>query len=326
MTEITQTVQLGRTDIQIPPMGIGTWAWGDRFFWAYGNTHTDEDVKDAFSVCIEAGINFFDTASIYGLGHNERVLGNLLKMADRSSIVASKLFPLPWRLTIASILRGVQGSVRRLGCKPIDLYQQHWPFPPKSIETWMRALAQAHDQGLIRVIGGSNFNLEHMKRAIHELEKHGLDLASNQVHFSLLHRSPEFNGILETCHEKRITLIAYSPLGQGLLTGKYKPDGPQPKGMMRLGGSKFIERIQPLIEHLRQIGKNHGDKTPAQVAINWVMSKGAVPIVGAKNAPQMKENLGALGWRLSEEEIAKLDKASERIQISFPMENLVGLN
>jgi aryl-alcohol dehydrogenase-like predicted oxidoreductase len=161
---------------------------------------------------------------------------------------------------------------------------------------------------------------------VKELDKHGLALASNQVHFSLLHRTPEINGLLETCRREGITLIAYSPLGQGLLTGKYKPDGIQPKGFMRLGGKKIIAAIQPLLEEMRQVGKNHGDKTPAQVAINWVISKGAVPLVGAKNAVQASENLGALGWQLTDEEVSTLDKASQKVQISFPMERLVGLN
>jgi len=325
MTDINQRIQLGKTGIQIPRMGIGTWAWGDRFFWAYGDTHTDEDVQDTFQVCVEAGFNFFDTASMYGFGHNERVLAKLLETTDRSLIVASKLFPLPWIVTKNSILRGVEGSVKRLGYKPIDLYQQHWPFPPLSIGKWMSALAQAHDRGLIRAIGASNFNLEHMKRAIKELEKHGLQLASNQVHFSLLHRAPEFNGIIDTCRDEGITLIAYSPLGQGLLTGKYKPGGIGPKGMMRLGGKKLIEHVQPLVEQLRQIGRNHGDKTPAQVAINWVLCKGALPLVGAKNARQARENFGALGWKITEGEISTLDEASKEVQIAFPMEHLVGL-
>lgn len=326
MTEITQKVQLGKTGIEISPMGIGTWAWGDRFFWSYGQTHTGEDIQDAFKICVDAGFNFYDTASIYGFGHNERVLSRLLKLSDKSLIIASKLFPLPWQVTKASILGGVKGSIKRLGLKPIDLYQQHWPFPPLSIEKWMEALGQAYDQGLIRAIGGSNFNLEHMHRASEELEKHGLHLSSNQVHYSLLHRAPEFNGILDTCREEGITLIAYSPLGQGLLTGKYTPGGIRPRGMMRLGGRKMIEDIQPLIDQLEQIGRNHGDKTPAQVAINWVISKGVIPIVGAKNAAQAQENSGALGWQISEEEINILDTASQKIQISFPMEHLVGLS
>lgn len=326
MTEISQTVQLGKTELQISPMGIGTWAWGDRFFWAYGDTHSVDDVEATFKFCLEAGFNFFDTASIYGFGQNERVFAQLLEKTDQKLIVASKLFPLPWRATETSILRGVEGSVKRLGYKPIDLYQQHWPIPPLSIEKWMSAFAKAHEEGLIRAIGGSNFNLDRMDRAIAELEKHGLHLSSNQVHFSLLHRTPEFNGILDTCRNRGITLLAYSPLGQGLLTGKYQPGGPRPKGMMRLGGEKLIQQLQPLIGEMRRIGEKHGDKTPAQVAINWVLCKGAIPLVGAKNARQAKENRGALGWSLSEEEVSILDKASEGVQISFPMERLVGLN
>jgi aryl-alcohol dehydrogenase-like predicted oxidoreductase len=323
--KIMQTVQLGKTDIKLSPMGIGTWAWGDRIFWAYGQTHSDEDIQGAFDVCVETGFNFYDTASIYGLGHNERVLADLLKRTDKKLIISSKLFPLPWRVTESSILRGIEGSVKRLNYKPIDLYTQHWPIPPLSVETWMRGLARAKSEGLIHAIGSSNLNVSFMNRAVQELEEHDQQLASNQVHFSLLHRAPEFNGILETCHELGITLIAYSPLGQGLLTGKYKPGGRNPKGIMRLSGNKLIEQVQPLIKMLRRIGEDHGDKTPAQVAINWVLCKGAIPIVGAKNARQARENVGALGWELSESEIAQLDETSSRIQVAFPLEYLTGL-
>jgi aryl-alcohol dehydrogenase-like predicted oxidoreductase len=326
MTEITHKVQLGRTDIYIAPMGVGTWAWGDRTFWTYGVTHTHRDVQEAFEVCVNAGLNFFDTASIYGFGNNEKVLGSLLEKIDEPLIIASKLFPLPWRVTEGSILRGIKGSVDRLGVKPIDLYQHHWPLPPILIERWMRALARAHELGLIRTIGVSNYNLNNMYRAKKELEKAGLSLASNQVHFSLLHRQPEWGGLLGACKQEGITLIAYSPLGQGLLTGKYKPGGMSPKGFGRLGNENTIQRIQPLLEIMDRIGKDHGDKTPAQVAINWVLYKGALPLVGAKNARQAEENLGALGWQLTQEEVTALDAASQEIQISFSMEGLVGLS
>jgi aryl-alcohol dehydrogenase-like predicted oxidoreductase len=190
----------------------------------------------------------------------------------------------------------------------------------------MRGLARAKQEGMIQEIGGSNLNLSFMKRACKELEKHGLQLVSNQVHFSLLHRAPESNGILRACKDKGITMLAYSPLGQGLLTGKYKPGGARPKGLMRLGGKALIEKLQPLVETLRMIGKNHGDKTPAQVSINWVLCKGAIPLVGAKNVRQAEENIGALGWELSEDEVSTLDEASQKVQTSFPLENLVGLN
>ena len=326
MAEITHNVQLGRTDIYVAPMGVGTWSWGDRTFWTYGVTHTHQDVQEAFEVCVNAGLNFFDTASIYGFGNNEKVLGRLLEKTSEPLIIASKLFPLPWRVTEGNILRGIKGSVDRLGVQSIDLYQHHWPIPSCLIERWMRALARANKLGFIRTIGVSNYNLKYMCRAKKELEKFGLSLASNQVHFSLLHRQPEWSGLLEACKQEGITLIAYSPLGQGLLTGKYKPGGKGPKGLGRLGNENTIQRIQPLLEIMDRIGKDHGDKTPAQVAINWVLCKGALPLVGAKNARQAEENLGALGWQLTQEEVTALDTASKEIQISFLMERLVGLS
>jgi aryl-alcohol dehydrogenase-like predicted oxidoreductase len=326
MITIPQQIQLGSTDIYITPMGVGTWSWGDRTFWTYGVSHTDQDIQEAFDVCVNAGLNFFDTASIYGFGNNEKVLGTLLEKTSEPLIVASKLFPLPWRITEGCILRGIEGSVNRLKYRPIDLYQHHWPIPSFLIERWMRAFIRAKERGLIRAIGVSNYNLTNMFRAKKELEKAGLSLASNQVHFSLIHRQPELNGLLEACKQEGITLIAYSPLGQGLLTGKYKPGGASPKGLGRLGNQQVIQRIQPLLEIMHQIGQVHGDKTPAQVAINWVLCKGALPIVGAKNARQAEENLGALGWQLTEDEIVTLDATSQEIQTSFSMEQFVGLS
>jgi aryl-alcohol dehydrogenase-like predicted oxidoreductase len=326
MTGTSQQVRLGKTDMSIAPMGVGTWSWGDRTFWTYGITHTDQDVQEAFDVCLNAGLNFFDTAAIYGFGKNEKVLGKLLEKVDKPLIISSKLFPLPWLLTEGSLLRGIEGSANRLGYTPIDLYQPHWPLSIQSVERWMDALAKAKELGLIRAVGVSNYNLRKMLRAKKELEKVGLDLTSNQVHFSLLHRQPEIDGLLEECKKEGITLLAYSPLGQGLLTGKYRPGGKTPRGLMRLGNTKIIQRIQPLLEVMGQIGQAHGNKSSTQVAINWVLSKGAIPLVGAKNAHQAQENLGGIGWQLTEAEVAALDEASTEIQISFPMEHLAGLS
>jgi aryl-alcohol dehydrogenase-like predicted oxidoreductase len=325
MTQIIEKVQLGETDMWTSPMGIGTWSWGDRFFWGYGESHTIQDIEEAFKICQDGGINFFDGAEIYGFGQNEKLLRHLLRESNPDIIIATKLFPFPWRVTRSSILRGIRASTERLSKKPIDLIQHHWPFPPLSIEHWMKAMAEAYQQGLIRSIGVSNYNLPRMHRAIDELEKHGLHLTSNQVHFSLLHQAPQWNGLLEACQKENTTLIAYSPLGQGLLTGKYKPGNPLPKGMMRLGNKELIEKLQPLIALMREIGQDHGGKTPAQVAINWVICKDAIPIAGAKNARQALENLGALGWSLTKDQILALENASKDLQISFAMENIAGL-
>jgi aryl-alcohol dehydrogenase-like predicted oxidoreductase len=131
-------------------------------------------------------------------------------------------------------------------------------------------------------------------------------LASNQVKFNLLDRAPERSGLLQACQELNVTLIAYSPLAQGLLTGKYTPQNP-PKGARGVRSAKFLESIQPLIRLEREIGQAHGGKTPAQVALNWLLCKGTVPIPGAKNPRQLADNAGALGWRMTEDEVAALD-------------------
>jgi aryl-alcohol dehydrogenase-like predicted oxidoreductase len=149
-----------------------------------------------------------------------------------------------------------------------------------------------------------------MIRAQTILEDHGIPLASNQVEFSLLERSAERAGLLKACQENSITLIAYSPLASGVLTGKYSPDKPLPGPRGRRYGPEYMKRIQPIIDQISQIGVKYGDKTPAQVALNWVMAKGAVPIPGIKTRSQALENLGALGWQLSSEDIAVLDGLS----------------
>lgn len=310
-------IPLGKTDVLIPPMGLGTWAWGDRLFWGYGRAYTAADLVEAFRVAIEEGVLFFDTAEVYGSGRSERLLGRFLAdlPADEPRpVIATKFFPYPWRWRPQALRRALERSLQRLGLSQVDLYQIHWPFPPRSIDVWVRALGQAVRAGLARAAGVSNYNLSQTKRAQAILADMGLPLASNQVEFSLLHRQPEREGLLAYCREQGITLIAYSPLGQGLLTGKYTPDNPPPGARRRRYSRAFLARLQPLLGLLREIGQAHGNKTPAQVALNWVMAKGAVPIPGAKNAAQVQSNAGALGWRLTEDEVAALDQASEAVQ------------
>ncbi len=309
-----ETITLGNTEIRISPLGIGTWAWGDRFFWNYGSDYSAEDVRAAFVAAVETGINFFDTAEVYGMGRAERFLGELTAQTTEPVVIATKFFPFPWRVRRAAMKRALHLSLKRLGKESVDLYQIHFPWPPRSPDFWVRALGETVQEGLTKAAGVSNFNAEQMRRAHAILAAQGIPLASNQVHYSLLHRAPETNGVLAACKELGITLIAYSPLEMGLLTGKYSPENP-PRGIRSRRYTKaYLARIQPLIGLMREIGRAHGNKTPAQVALNWVICKGAVPIPGAKNARQAESNAGALGWRLTEEEIAALDNASAQIQ------------
>lgn len=315
MTEVAEaSVSLGTTDIRISPLGVGTWAWGDKLVWGYGKGYSDADLEEAFRISIERGITFFDTAEIYGWGRSERLLGKFVRGHNASVVIATKFFPYPWRLRKAALARALRGSLRRLGMERVDLYQIHWPFPPRAIETWMDALADAVEAGLTRAVGVSNYNVEQTRRAHAALAARGVALASNQVQYSLLHRKPETEGLLDLCRELGVTVIAYSPLAMGALTGKYTPDRP-PKGARgRRYTPRILAAIQPLIHLMREIGEGHGGKTPAQVALNWVMCKGAVPIVGAKNRRQAEENAGALGWRLTPEEVTALDKAATELE------------
>ena len=173
----------------------------------------------------------------------------------------------------------------------------------------MNALADAVEEGLTRAVGVSNYNAEQMGQAHNVLAQRGLVLASNQVEYSLLERAPEFNGVLQLCRDLNVTLIAYSPLGMGILTGKYTPDTPPPLGRRLRFNRAFLERVQPLQALMREIGETY-EKTPAQLALNWTICKGAVPIPGAKTARHAEQNAGALGWRLTVEEVRALDEAS----------------
>jgi len=306
-------IPLGRTKIQIPRLGVGTWAWGDRRFWNYGQGYNDADIRAAFDASLAAGVNLFDTAEMYGNGRSERFLGSFLLGADAPVIVATKFFPFPWRLSKSALLHALHNSLERLNLQKVDLYQIHWPFPPVAVETWAEALAQAVQQGLAQAVGVSNYSAEQMRRASVTLAKHDIALASNQVEYSLLKREVEQNGVLKTCQELGVTLIAYSPLAQGVLTGKYSPEHPMPGVRGWRYSRAALEKVQPLLRLMTETGAAHGGKTIAQVALNWTICKGTVPIPGAKNARQAQDNLGALGWRLSEAEVAALEDASEKI-------------
>jgi aryl-alcohol dehydrogenase-like predicted oxidoreductase len=190
------------------------------------------------------------------------------------------------------------------------LYQIHWPFPPVAIETWMDGLAEVVKEGLALAVGVSNYNVDQLRRAHAALASRGVPLASNQVEYSLWQRDPERTGLLDACRELGVTLIAYSPLAQGLLTGKYTADSPPPGLRRRRIRRRRLLQMEPLIALLREIGEAAGGKTPAQVALNWLICKGTVPIPGAKNAQQAEGNIGALGWRLTDEQVSALDATS----------------
>ena len=315
------SVLLGRDGPRIAPLGVGTWQWGDRMLWGYGRSYGAEDLHGAFEAAIENGVALFDTAEIYGFGRSERLLGAFVQAARVSTgnpsragergraLVATKFMPFPWRVRRGELTRALRGSLLRLGLERVDLYQVHWPLRPVAIESWMEAMADAVEAGLVGAVGVSNFSAEQTRRAAEALGRRGLALASNQVEYSLLRQRIERDGTLAACRELGVTVIAYSPLAMGLLGGKYDSAHRPPGLRRRVYMRRFPTRFDKVVGLLRELGDRHG-KTPAQVALNWVICKGAVPIPGAKNAQQVRDNAGALGWRLAMDEVETLDRMS----------------
>lgn len=310
-----QTTTLGPKGPKIPALGVGTWSWGDSLFWQYGGGYGVDEVRAAFNTSVVAGVNFFDTAEVYGLGESEKLIGQFMKGSASLPIVATKYMPLPWRFSAKSVADALTDSLQRLKLPSVDLYQVHWPFDFfMSQKTLMNALADEVDQGRIKTIGVSNYSAKQMREAHSYLTARGIPLAVNQVQYSLLHRNIETNGVLEAARNLEVTVLAYSPLAQGLLTGKYTVGSDlQPTGARRLDpkfSKKGLQKIEPVLAALQAVGAAH-DKTTVQVALNWLISKGnVVPIPGAKNAKQAQQNSGALGWEMTEVECEQLDNVS----------------
>lgn len=319
MGELTvDTIALGQHGLNVSPLGIGTWAWGDKLFWSYGNDYGAEQVQEAFNATIDTGITFFDTAEIYGFGESERLLGQFMRQTDKPVQIATKFFPLPWRFNAQAVSDALTASLERLQVSQVALYQVHQPFDfLLGKRALMNALADEVQQGRIATVGVSNYSAEQMRQAHVFLAARGVPLAVNQVRYSLLTRQIESNGILDTARELGITILAYSPLAQGLLTGKYTAESVQAiQGARRLDprfNKAGLEKIAPVLSLLQDIGSNH-QRSSAQVALNWLIAQGnVIPIPGAKNADQARQNAGALGWSLTAQEIDTLDRASRAL-------------
>lgn len=300
-----------------PAMGCGTWAWGNKLLWGYQSS-MDGELQEVFRQCVEAGITFFDTGDSYGTGRlqgqSEKLLGQFAqayqgKNQDRICL-ATKLAPYPWRLTSGSMVKAGLASVERLQ-RPIDLVQLHWStanYAPWQERPLLKGLVQLCRWGRAKTLGLSNFGPKRLQMAYDFCENEGIKIASLQVQYSLLSTDPVSKlGLKDLCDQMGIKLIAYSPLTLGLLTGKYSSQGPFPKGLRSLLFRQLLPKIQPLLQTLQAIAKGR-EKTMAQVALNWCICQGTMPIPGAKNRCQVQDNLGALGWNLDAGEIAELNR------------------
>jgi len=315
---------LGNSDLKISPIGLGCWQFSKRAnlagkFWAYLE---DEEILDITRISLEGGINWFDTAELYGQGMSEmmlaRSLSSLLKKPG-DVIIATKWSPV-FR-TASSIVKTIDKRLDALNPFPIDLYMVHQPISFSTVEKEMASMARLVREKKIRHVGVSNYSAREMRRAWESLQKQGINLLVNQVQYSLLNRKIETNGVLDTAKELGITIIAYSPLMQGLATGKFHDN---PELIKSIGFRKYysmfrpkgLEKSLPVIVLLKKLADKYS-VTPSQVALNWLVhfhGDTVVAIPGASKAMHAKENAGAMNFMLSQEDMKLLDAESARFK------------
>jgi aryl-alcohol dehydrogenase-like predicted oxidoreductase len=307
--------QLGDSDLFITPIGFGAWAiGGSGWEFAWGG-QDDGDSIAAIHEALDAGINWIDTAAVYGLGHSEEVVARALEgMSNRPyvftkcSMIWDEQRQIGHSLKADSIRRECEASLRRLGVDAIDLYQIHWPNPDEEIEEGWAAMAKLQEEGKVRHIGVSNFDIGQMQRALAIAP-----LTSLQPRYSLIHREVE-EEILPFAARQKIGVIAYSPMASGLLTGAMTRERIEqlPADDWRRNHPDFQEpllsRNLRLVRLLKAIGSHHG-RTPAEVAVAWVLHNRAVTgaIVGARKPGQFTGVLGAAGLRLSPTELGEIE-------------------
>ena len=314
--------EIGKTGIKLSKLGLGCWQFSksNGFAGSFWPKLSDHETLQIIETSIKGGINWFDTAELYGWGKSEEGLTqalNSLKINSKSHHIATKWWPL-FR-TSKSIKKTIEKSLQFLNGHPISLHQVHMPLGFSTIESEMNAMADLVEEGKIKHVGVSNFNQKQMIRAYNALEKRGIHLTSNQMEYSILNRNIEANGVMETAKKLNISIIAYSPLAQGIATGKFHNKPELMNKIHRWRKMKFKKRgltlndSLPVINELKKIGKNY-NSTPAQVALSWLVdfNKNVFAIPGATNKKQCQDNIGAMLLTLSENEIEKLNYISNK--------------
>jgi aryl-alcohol dehydrogenase-like predicted oxidoreductase len=315
--------QLGHSAIRLSPIGLGTaqFSAGRGSSGKYWPALEQEAVREVVYAALRGGVNWFDTAEYYGEGASEHCLADALYSGGKSPgevVVATKWWPVLRKADSMKV--ALAKSLKQLDGFKVDLYQVHQPWSRSSVKAQMSVMGRLYEAGHIKAVGISNFSARGMRAAHKALSSYGVPLASNQVHYSLLNRKIERNGVLDTAKELGVGIIAWSPLEQGLLTGKFHRSPELLKSLSamrrRFGGvgARRLEATRTLVEALETIAARH-EATPAQVALSWLVSfhgNTVFAIPGASRPQQARDNIGAMRLELSNAELVALDELSRR--------------
>ncbi|RFM35860.1 aldo/keto reductase [Chitinophaga silvisoli] len=318
--------QLGGSGLRVPVLSFGTatFGGGNEFFKAWGSTQVEE-ARRLIDICLEAGVNFFDTANVYSAGASEEILGKALKgLRDQVLISTKATFPLgegvnDYGSSRFHLIKSAEASLKRLGTDYIDVYHLHGFDANTPVEETLNALNTLVQSGKVRYIACSNFSGWHLMKSLSISERYGWSkYIAHQAYYSLVNRDFEWE-LMPLGIDQNVGTIVWSPLAAGRLSGKYRRNQPAPAdARVAQGGSPIPasaitdEVFYNIIDELEAIAKEV-EKTVAQVAINWLLQRPTVSniIIGARNEEQLKQNFGAVGWNLTLDQVKRLDKVSE---------------
>lgn len=317
---------LGRSGLKVPALSFGTGTFGgsNEFFRRWGSTGVEEATR-LVDICLEAGANFFDTADVYSGGLAEEILGKALKGRRDQALISTKSTfsmgdgPNDSGSSRYHILRSCEDSLRRLNTDHIDVYFMHGFDAQTPVEETLSTLDNLVRSGKVRYIGCSNFSGWHVMKSLAASERYGLSrYVAYQGYYSLVGREYEWE-LMPLGLDQGVGLMVWSPLGWGRLTGKIRRGQPLPEGRLKAGGAEGgpegidDEYLYTVVDALDSVASETG-KTVSQVALNWLLQRPTVAnvVVGARNEEQLRQNLGAVGWNLTEDQTAKLDRASQR--------------
>lgn len=296
----------------MPPIALGAWAWGND--GTFGGHYTADSLREVYEAAVANGLNLWDTATVYGMGTSEKILGELIRNTKREELfLSTKFTPQIEDGTPQAMEHMLNASLENMHTDYIDLY---WIHNPMNVEKYTPMLIPLAKSGRIRSIGVSNHNLAEIKRAAEILGEAGLKISAVQNHFSLLNRSSETSGILDYCKENGMVFYAYMVLEQGALSGKYDSAHPFPAGSDRAEAYRnVLPKLDDLLNRLREIGAAH-QAGAAQIATAWAIAKGTLPIIGVTKAEQVEDAAKSAAISLTPQEIGELEALAEKGKVS----------